>query len=247
MGEVFQDSALFIASVIACALWRRQSSCQLKTDDDCFSLFYSDKISSEGKGFPWPNTVEKKEVRRLTSVHPEYVRLPEELYSGIVSNIPTVCVDVVCQREVDNKVLLFYRRDKPARGLWWLPGGRMLKGETFFDTALRKIKDEMGHGKLLDGLVEAVEVTGVWNTFFHDSSWDDGRDEEKKGCQTVNISVFCRLKATDPLLYQINSKKSNEWAVEACRWVNVDDILQQGNYDKYVHANAVFARSKGLI
>lgn len=112
----------------------------LMTDDNCNSLFYSDEILSDGRGFPTANSVDDREVNRLKQVHPEYIRLSKELYGGIVANIPTVCVDIICQREVDNKVLLFYRRDKPAKGMWWLPGGRMLKGETFFDTALRKIK-----------------------------------------------------------------------------------------------------------
>jgi ADP-ribose pyrophosphatase YjhB (NUDIX family) len=29
--------------------------------------------------------------------------------------------------------------------VWWLPGGRIFKGETFYDTAVRKIRDETGN------------------------------------------------------------------------------------------------------
>ena len=258
--NVHVATALFAASVV---LFRKQLKCNcesgitdvkqqgsdesVQTDDKCHSLFYSDQIMPDGKGFPMTNSVNSDEVDRLTKVHPEYIRLSKELYGGIVANIPTVCVDIICQREIDNKILLFYRRDKPAKGLWWLPGGRMLKGETFFTTALRKLKDEMGHGSRLDGLVEAVAVTNVWNTFFHDSSWDSDREVGKEGCQTVNISVFCRLKTEDAMLYEVKAGVNSDWAVEAYRWVGVEEILQQGNYDKYVHANAVCARKKGFI
>jgi ADP-ribose pyrophosphatase YjhB (NUDIX family) len=219
----------------------------MRTDDECQSLFYSGQIMEEGKGFPASNTVDCHTIDRLKTVHPQYIRLSKELYGGIVANIPTVCVDIILQREVDDKVLLFYRRDKPAKGLWWLPGGRMLKGETFFETALRKVRDEMGHGSKLNGQVEAVAVTNVWNTFFHDSSWDSDREEGKEGCQTVNISVFCRLKTTDVLLHEVSAGESSEWAVEAYRWVPVEELLQPGNYDKYVRVNAECARMKGLI
>ena len=107
----------------------------------------------------------------------------------------------------------------------------------------------MGHGSSLDGQVEAVAVTGVWNTFFHDSSWDSDRETGKEGCQTVNISVFCRLKQTeDPLLYEVKAAgKGSEWAVEAYRWVPVEELLQHGTHDKYVRVNAECAREKGLI
>ena len=151
MNQEYAAPALFVLSIL---LSRKCTSCSdtvdkqgnkkhkpaVQTDDNCHSLFYSDEIMSDGRGFPKNKSVKEEEVTRLKTVHPEYIKLSKELYGGIVANIPTVCVDVICQREVDNKVLLFYRRDRPAKGLWWLPGGRMLKGETFFDTALRKIK-----------------------------------------------------------------------------------------------------------
>ena len=219
----------------------------LKTDDHCQSLFYSDDIMSDGKGFPAPNTVDTMEVERMKTIHPEYVRLSKELYRDIVANIPTVCVDIVLQRKVDGKVLLFYRRDSPAKGLWWLPGGRMLKGESFFDTALRKVRDEMGHGSKLDGHVKAVAVTNVWNTFFHDSSWDADREKGKEGCQTVNISVFCELTAEESVLHEVKAGEGSRWAVEAYRWVDVDELLSPGHYDKYVRLNAECARGKGLV
>ncbi len=94
------------------------------------------------------------------------------------------------QRPSDGKVLLFFRKDKPAAKIWWWPGGRMFRGETFEDTALRKIRDETGAGDA--ACASAVGIVNVWNTFFPDSSWDQGRHPEHRGTQTVNVSVFCR-------------------------------------------------------
>lgn len=52
------------------------------------------------------------------------------------------------------------------------PGGRMFRGETFFQAAVRKISDETGSDARCH---RPVSVVQVWNTFFPDSSWDNER------------------------------------------------------------------------
>ena len=55
--------------------------------------------------------------------------------------------------------LLVQRATEPVKGVWWLPGGRIYKGETFFDAAIRKTKEETGlRGK-------PIQILGVYNTF----------------------------------------------------------------------------------
>lgn len=68
--------------------------------------------------------------------------IPTAEYSKIISLIPIVCVDVAIVH--DGKILLVKRRDEPAAGEWWLPGGRLYKGETLEACALRKAKEETG-------------------------------------------------------------------------------------------------------
>lgn len=68
--------------------------------------------------------------------------IPQSLYKNILKNIPIVCVDVVIVR--GNKFLLGKRVNEPAKGEWWVPGGRVLKNETLKKAAARKIKEEVG-------------------------------------------------------------------------------------------------------
>jgi hypothetical protein len=97
----------------------KRSSTLSLGDDDCQSLFYGKQISAEGEGFPHERTgYGGEELANMMSVRPQYVRLPKSLYRDVVWNLPTVCVDVVLQRKSDNKVLLFFRRDKPAANIW---------------------------------------------------------------------------------------------------------------------------------
>jgi len=68
--------------------------------------------------------------------------IEQELYNKILENIPIACVDVAII--VDGSALLVKRKDAPAKGEWWVPGGRILKGETMKEAAKRKALEEVG-------------------------------------------------------------------------------------------------------
>ena len=97
-----------------------------KGDDDCFSLFYDHwgYISSDlsprelGKGFPVRNSCRKEIENCMRTVRPEFRLVSKDLYSKIVEHMILVCVDVICLRKSDKKILLFFRRDKPASDTW---------------------------------------------------------------------------------------------------------------------------------
>lgn len=72
----------------------------------------------------------------------ELTNIPTDLYHQIISNIPIACVDIAIMR--DSSVLLVKRLDEPAKGQWWLPGGRVYKGEMMAQTAKRKALEEVG-------------------------------------------------------------------------------------------------------
>ncbi len=68
--------------------------------------------------------------------------VPEALYREFISRLPIACVDVAIVHR--GSVLLVKRRDHPARGQWWVPGGRVRKGEKLRETAARKAREETG-------------------------------------------------------------------------------------------------------
>ena len=68
--------------------------------------------------------------------------IPQKLYNQILENIPIPCVDIAII--YNGAVLIVKRKDRPAKGQWWVPGGRVLKGEMMSDTAKRKSKEEVG-------------------------------------------------------------------------------------------------------
>jgi colanic acid biosynthesis protein WcaH len=68
--------------------------------------------------------------------------ISEDLYKKILQCLPISCVDIAIIAQ--GAVLLVKRKDFPAKGQWWLPGGRVLKGEMMKETALRKAREEVG-------------------------------------------------------------------------------------------------------
>ena len=66
--------------------------------------------------------------------------IPLPLYKKITSLIPIVYVDLVIV--YNGKFLLTRRKNKPARGHWWLIGGRIFHGEKIETAVKRKVREE---------------------------------------------------------------------------------------------------------
>lgn len=69
--------------------------------------------------------------------------LPADEYQQILRRVPVLCVDgiLVNQR---GQFLLVKRKNAPMQGEWWVPGGRVLKGETLEAAFTRKMREELG-------------------------------------------------------------------------------------------------------
>jgi GDP-mannose mannosyl hydrolase len=57
--------------------------------------------------------------------------------------MPLLCVDGVL-RDSSGRVLLVKRSNEPLKNHWWVPGGRVLKGETLQRAFRRKMHEELG-------------------------------------------------------------------------------------------------------
>jgi len=70
-------------------------------------------------------------------------RLPLNEFLEVVIRAPLVSIDLIV-RDDDGRVLLGLRRNAPARGYWFIPGGCIRKNETL-DVAFGRIAlDELG-------------------------------------------------------------------------------------------------------
>lgn len=92
----------------------------------CYSLFYDYSKVNEGETdfkMPYRGTCPPALESKMKVIQKEYKYLPKETYAGVVENTTLICVDILCRRKKDGKLLLFYRRDKPANFMWWCVSG----------------------------------------------------------------------------------------------------------------------------
>ena len=69
--------------------------------------------------------------------------LTNEIFEIVLENSPLVSVDIILENE-KNQILLGKRRNQPAKGSWFVPGGRIRKGELIIDALKRVALEEVG-------------------------------------------------------------------------------------------------------
>ena len=126
----------------------------------------------------------------------------KDIYEKSVNNLPICCVDVFIYNPIDKSYFLVLRKNAPAKGVWWYPGGRLFKGEKFFDCAIRKCREEAN----LD-IIPITQLNKTFSTNFPDSEWGSSTF-------TVNLVVFAKLKSFEKAVL-------NKDHVDF-KWVNIE-------------------------
>jgi colanic acid biosynthesis protein WcaH len=122
------------------------------------------------------------------------MKIPLKLYKKIVDVFPILCVDIVVEHK--ERFLLVKRKKEPAKGRWWVPGGRVFKGETIEKAVKRKIKEELGIN------VKILKALGYYEKHFKENEFG-----LKSGIHTVSIVVLVK-----PLSLNIKlNKQSDDW------------------------------------
>lgn len=112
---------------------------------------------------------------------------PDNIYKIFIDKLPICTVDVLFFDKNGNKALLFKRKNKPIKNIYFSCGGRLLKNEKFEDCAIRQVKKELGlkldKKKLIFG--------GVINEIYKDSIY------KKVNAHCVNIYFGYLLEEID--------------------------------------------------
>ena len=105
----------------------------------------------------------------MSEFTPRHDRIPTDEWETIVRNVPIVSVDLVVQSA--NGVVLGKRENDPAKGEWFVPGGRVHKHERLTEAVHRVAREELGVG------VEITERLGVYEHLYHTAEMDavDGK------------------------------------------------------------------------
>jgi colanic acid biosynthesis protein WcaH len=91
--------------------------------------------------------------------------LQDEEFLRIVDATPLVSIDLII-RDSTGRVLLGQRLNRPARGSWFVPGGRIRKNERVQE-ALRRISQ-----RELGVCISGAKLTGVFDHIYDDNFLD---------------------------------------------------------------------------
>ncbi|RJQ29472.1 NUDIX domain-containing protein [Candidatus Parcubacteria bacterium] len=123
--------------------------------------------------------------------------IERSLYRRILEVIPIPCVDMVIIH--GTRFLLGKRKNKPARGKWWLIGGRVYKGELLRNAVSRKAKEEAG---LRD--IKIKKLIGARETMFKNSA-------QGPSAHTINSVFLVESRSSRHLLPNDNQNVELRW------------------------------------
>ncbi len=119
--------------------------------------------------------------------------MSSEKYSETLGLMPILCVDLALR--APGGYILVKRLRAPAKGRWWVPGGRVLRGESVSEAARRKAKEELGL---------EIEIQGALG--FYEHFYKMGH---KAGSHTVSVVVQARPRGLGVRL----DSQSSAWKI----------------------------------
>ncbi|MBN1795811.1 MAG: GDP-mannose mannosyl hydrolase [Sedimentisphaerales bacterium] len=142
----------------------------------------------------------------------------------VVRLVPLISIDLVIEN-TKGEILVGMRENEPARGYWFVPGGRILKDERISEAFERIMKNELG----LEVPYSQAEFIGVFEHLYPTNF----TKQDGFGTHYVVLSHRIKLNNTP----KINSDDQHG----DMKWLSKDKILE----DEKVHPNtkAYFEKS----
>jgi len=95
--------------------------------------------------------------------------LDKDTFKTVIDSTPLISIDFLVKNSKGN-YLLGYRNNRPARGFWFVPGGRILKNETLANAFKRLCKNELG----IEAIIQQAKLIGPFDHFYDDYVFGEG-------------------------------------------------------------------------
>ncbi len=134
--------------------------------------------------------------------------LPRAEFIQLLRSSPLVSIDLVVQ-DGQERVLCGWRTNAPARDTWFVPGGRVEKGETFARALARISAYELDVELGLD----EVTFLGVYQHIYPDNAFGE------PDLQTHYVVIACAAKL------EAERMRLDPGQHDQARWFTVDELL----------------------
>lgn len=139
--------------------------------------------------------------------------LEKKIFSSVIQHTPLVSIDLIVKNE-EGKVLLGKRTNEPAKGYWFVPGGRIHKDETLDAAFKRTVNDELG----LDMSRKEALFDRVYEHFYENNVFNENFSTHY---------VVLAHKITIRALPELNTQHSEY------RWFEVEELLNSDDVHNY--------------
>ena len=160
--------------------------------------------------------------------HPIPKRVPRTAFKSIIRWAPIGSIDLIFLNRA-NEVLLGFRSNRPARNTWFVPGGRIFKGERIEGAMVRIARNETG----IEIRPAQADFVGVFEHFYTNSVFSASRSLPT---HYVVIAFKVRFKR-DPKLHPDGQHRE-------LRWFSPGDVLRTRSVHKNTKAYFRGRRSK---
>ncbi|WP_292959264.1 GDP-mannose mannosyl hydrolase [Neptuniibacter sp. UBA6509] len=153
--------------------------------------------------------------------------LDQDTFKVVVDSAPLISIDLVV-RSANGTVLLGKRTNRPAKGFWFVPGGRVLKGETLANAFSRLTLAELG----IELSIDQADYLGLYEHFYHDSALCESTSTH----YVVNAFVI----TLNQDITELPQEQHSDY-----RWLSQNELLS----DKQVHEHSkwYFMNEKGYL
>ena len=151
-------------------------------------------------------------------MHKQPGLLDLKTFNLIVRHTPLISIDLIILNE-ENKVMLGWRKNQPAKNHWFVPGGRILKNETIYHAFERIAYSELG----ISLMFSQAEFMGVYE---HIHRTENFSGDEGYGTHYIVLAFRVRISGT-----------GNDFPVDqhsSYQWFTIQDLL----LDPLVHGYA---------
>lgn len=145
--------------------------------------------------------------------------ISDDDFLDVVCKTPLISVDLILRSRGGN-ILLGRRNNRPAKGFWFVPGGRILKDERLADALVRVVRRELG---------TAVPVVGWCSVGVYEHLYPDnfaGID----GISTHYVVLPHHLDLDSEVALESDDQH------EALRWFSVDELMVHDEVHPYTKA-----------
>lgn len=144
------------------------------------------------------------------------MKLNDQDFHQLIKNAPLISIDFIVKNK-ENKVLLGLRENRPAKGYWFVPGGRIQKGETIARAFKRIAANELG----IELEVARATLLGIYDHMYDDNFYEDG----SFGTHYVVIGYKIKAELEPHMLPKIQHR--------SYRWFSIPEIQSS----EQIHAN----------